>query len=82
MNIAISRKTDGTVKAAEKYEIVSLADNIVTINVNGTMVQCGLDDPDFLFLFSVQEHDIGEWKIDMKARDFSVVFFVPRNPVD
>lgn len=82
MNYAISRKTDKHFTAAEKYEITNFTDNIVTIDANGKLIQCGLDDPDFLFLFGVQEQDVGEWKIDMKARDFSVVFFVPRNPTN
>ena len=78
MNYAISRKTDENFTAAEKYIITNLTDNIVTIDANEKLIQCGLDDPDFLFLFGVQEQDIGELKIDMKARDFSIVFFVPR----
>lgn len=66
MNVAISRKTDENLATAAKYEIINLTDNIVTIDVNGKLIQCGLDDPDFLFLFGVQKNDWGSW-INMNA---------------
>lgn len=58
MNYAISRKTDEVFTAAEKYEITNLTDNIVTIDANGKLIHCELNDPDFLFLFGVQEQDV------------------------